>query len=82
MNLAHRAVQQRGGEPDAANHLYRWVNEHPAFEEAVYREWWFQVSPWRTGHDRESLWMNRHGASMRDDIMVCAINLSLHTIRA
>ncbi|KAI0094532.1 hypothetical protein BDY19DRAFT_901695 [Irpex rosettiformis] len=68
MDLARRAVHHRGGEPDAANHLYRWINDHPSFEEVVYHEWWFQISPWRPGKDAQSLWMNRHGASMRDDI--------------
>ncbi|KAI0348125.1 hypothetical protein BDW22DRAFT_1350275 [Trametopsis cervina] len=68
MNLAHRAVQHRGGEPDAANHLYRWMNDHPSFEGATYHEWWFQISPWRRGKDPESRWENRHGTAMRDDI--------------
>lgn len=75
MNLARRAVHHRGGEPDAANHLYRWINDHPSFEEVVYQQWWFQISPWRPGKDAESVWMNRHGASMRDDIFVSSVQI-------
>ncbi|KAI0685087.1 hypothetical protein BC835DRAFT_1421619 [Cytidiella melzeri] len=69
MDLARHAVQQRGGEPDAATHLHRWISDHPAFEETVRQDWWIQVSPWHPGKDAESQWMNRHGASMRDDIL-------------
>lgn len=70
MNLAKQAVQHQGGEPDAANHIYRWVSEHPAFEEVVYRQWWFQVSDWNSGRDADSRRKNRHGLAMRDDILV------------
>lgn len=72
MYLARQAVQHQGGEPDAANHLYRWVSQHPAFEDVVYRQWWFQVSPWNRGRDAESRRLNRYGAAMRDDILVRA----------
>ena len=70
MHLAHQAVKQQGGEPDAANHLLRWVSSNDAFEDVVYRHWWFQVSTWNTGTDAESRRMNRYGAAMRDDILV------------
>ena len=70
MHLAHLAVKQQGGEPDAANHLHEWVSSNSAFEDIVYRHWWFQTSTWNTGNDPESRRANRHGAAMRDDILV------------
>ncbi|KAJ3559010.1 hypothetical protein NM688_g597 [Phlebia brevispora] len=51
MHLASQAVKQQGGEPEAANYLQRWVSGHGAFEEVVYRRWWFQTSPWNPGQD-------------------------------
>ncbi|KIP11739.1 hypothetical protein PHLGIDRAFT_63365 [Phlebiopsis gigantea 11061_1 CR5-6] len=69
MHLAHQAVQQQGGEPDAANHLYEWVRNHNAYEQPVYRHWWFQTSTWNRGTDPESRRQNRYGAAMRDDIL-------------
>ncbi|KAI0756516.1 hypothetical protein C8Q80DRAFT_1129062 [Daedaleopsis nitida] len=69
MNLANVAVEQRGGEPDAANHLHAWMEAHPLLEDVVYREFWFQTSPWKPGHDHESARANRLGAMMRDDIL-------------
>ena len=70
MNIANVAVEQRGGEPDAANHLHRWVQESPLLEEAVYHEFWFPTCPWLKGNDPDTLRNNRAGAMMRDDILV------------
>ncbi len=70
MNLVNIAVEQRGGEPDAANHLRQWASEHPHLEDIVYREFWFQTGPWRHGHDLQTARDNRTGAMMRDDILV------------
>ncbi|OJT08457.1 hypothetical protein TRAPUB_640 [Trametes pubescens] len=69
MNMVNVAVQQRGGEPDAANHLERWVRDQPLLEEPVYREIWFQTGPWKEGHDAQTARENRIGAMMRDDIL-------------
>lgn len=69
MSLAHTAVQQQGGEPDAANHLYRWTTAHPAFYDVEYREWWYQTSTFYPGNDEVARTRNRHGALMRDDIL-------------
>ncbi|KAI0375494.1 hypothetical protein BV20DRAFT_960668 [Pilatotrama ljubarskyi] len=69
MNVVNIAVEQRGGEPDAANHLHRWVSEHPLLEEPVYREFWFQTGPWKKGDDPSTARDNRIGAMMRDDIL-------------
>ncbi|KAI0361087.1 hypothetical protein OH77DRAFT_1417285 [Trametes cingulata] len=69
MNVVNIAVEQRGGEPDAANHLHHWVSKHPLLEEAVYNEYWFQTGPWKTGDDPFTARDNRIGAMMRDDIL-------------
>ncbi|KAJ3556497.1 hypothetical protein NM688_g1998 [Phlebia brevispora] len=69
MHLAGQAVKQQGGEPDAANHLLEWISTQGAFEDVVYRHWWFQTSPWNPGQDPDSRRANRHGALMRDDIL-------------
>ena len=70
MNLVNVAVEQRGGEPDAANHLHRWTAEHPGLEDVVCREFWFQTCPWKTGSDPQSARDNRIGELMREDILV------------
>ena len=70
MNLANVAVEQRGGEPDAANHLHRWLLDHPELEDVVYREFWFPTCPWLKGNDVHTARHNRTGAMMRDDILV------------
>ncbi|KAF9817961.1 hypothetical protein IEO21_03036 [Rhodonia placenta] len=69
MNLCHIAVQRSGGEPDAANYLHRWVSDHPAYEEVVYREFWFPTSPWRRGTDSETRRSNRIANVFRDDVL-------------
>ncbi|KAJ8494525.1 hypothetical protein ONZ51_g2288 [Trametes cubensis] len=69
MNMVNIAVEQRGGEPDAANHLHHWLSTHPNLEETVYREFWFQTGPWKHGNDPYTARDNRIGAMMRDDIL-------------
>lgn len=70
MFLAHQAVKQQGGEPDAANHLHQWISSYDIFENVVYRKWWIQTSNWNKRQDEETKLLNRHGAAMRDDILV------------
>lgn len=70
MYLAHQAVKQQGGEPDAANHLHRWISQHDVFEDVVYRKWWIQTSNWNHGYEKDVRLLNRHGAAMREDILV------------
>lgn len=72
MNMCHEAVYRNGGEPDAANHLHRWISQSPVFEDVVYREFWFQSSPWRTGSDAATVRQNRIAQVFRDDILVSA----------
>lgn len=70
MNFVNVAIEQRGGEPDAANHLHQWMVAHPNLEEVVYREFWFQSCPWKRPNEPNASRGNRTGAMMRDDIIV------------
>jgi len=70
MNHCHTAVQHSGGTPDAANHLHRWVSEHAAFEDVVYREFWLPTSPWFKGKDPQSVRQSRIAHVFRDDILM------------
>jgi len=63
--FANLAARNRGGNVDAATHLHKWVSEHPAFENIVYRDYWVPVSHWPTNDE----FMRRMGTYMRDDIL-------------
>ncbi|KAI0778675.1 S-adenosyl-L-methionine-dependent methyltransferase [Trametes elegans] len=69
MNMVNIAVEQRGGEPDAANHLHRWMRDNGQLEEIVYNEYWIQTGPWKRGPDHATAHDNWIGAMMRDDIL-------------
>ena len=44
------AVEALGGDVDAANKLYGWVKDHPAFEDVEYGDvWWRNVGPKEQG---------------------------------
>lgn len=62
---AEAAVNQRGGTPDAANHLREWVEKHGAFDEVIYQDHWIPTAPWYK-HDPWKHW----GDEMREDIYV------------
>jgi len=68
MSYIRRAVEARGGDADASSHLHEWVSNHPAFEDVVYRPFWFPCSAWLPGNDPETKFWNGIGATMRDDI--------------
>jgi len=68
MCMVRAAVKQRGGEAEAANHLYRWISEHPSFTDVVYRDFFFRASPWVPPNFPDAAKLNRWGASMREDI--------------
>ncbi len=70
MNFVNVAIEQRGGEPEAANHLHQWLSTHPDLEEVAYREFWFHSCPWRRSNEPNAARDNRTGAMMRDDILV------------
>jgi len=68
MHEARKAIQKQGADVDAAHHLFRWVSEHPDYERVLYRDFWFQLSPWKQGKDEQSLRDNRVGTIMREDM--------------
>ncbi|KAF5312136.1 hypothetical protein D9619_002720 [Psilocybe cf. subviscida] len=43
--LMREAIQNIGGDTDAAAHLHEWILENPRFEDVVYREYWLPVVP-------------------------------------
>jgi hypothetical protein len=50
LSFLHDAVEAQGGDVNAATHLYEWVQNNPAFEKVVYREYFLPiVPPPRTG---------------------------------
>lgn len=68
MCMVRAAVIERGGDVDAANHLYRWTSEHPSFTDVVHRSFLFPTSPWIPSNHPSAARMNRAGSLMRDDI--------------
>ena len=75
--MVRTAVNQRGGETDAANHLHRWVSEHPMFTDVVYRSFFFPASPWFPSDHPDAAKLNRTGTFIRDDILVRRFLLDL-----
>ncbi|CAL1694319.1 unnamed protein product [Somion occarium] len=69
MKLAQRAIRHRGGEVDAADHLYMWVSHHGAFQDVVHRQFWYQASPWNRHNDAESRRQNEIATTMREDML-------------
>ncbi|KAF6754309.1 S-adenosyl-L-methionine-dependent methyltransferase [Ephemerocybe angulata] len=45
--MAHmnQAIQKKGGDVDAARHLWKWVTSHEAFEDITYRDVWVPCIP-------------------------------------
>lgn len=80
LSYVHRAVQERGGEADAASHLHEWISNHPAFEDVVYREFWVPCSPWKRGNDPETIFWNEIGTLLRDDIKVSNVCCGLDSL--
>ena len=71
MKLAQKAIQHRGGEVDAADHLFGWVMHHGAFRDVHHRQFWYQASPWRRENDIHSQRENEIATTMREDMLVC-----------
>lgn len=83
ITLARQAVHKRGGHVDAAPLLYRWISEHRAYEDVVYREAWLPVGDWVNSPDiqkhpivsamtREELEnLSRLGRETGEDMLVC-----------
>lgn len=78
MALVRRAVIQSGGDVDAAFHLYDWIANNPAFEDVVYREFFFPIiDPRDTTKDTPA--QKRLYKYVRDDLLVsaCAPTMTL-----
>jgi hypothetical protein len=71
MSLANMAVRQRGGTPDAANMLYSWTLQNPAFEDVVYEEYFVPSAPFISRQDPDYHFKRTISEIMRDDILVC-----------
>ncbi|KAF9055905.1 hypothetical protein BJ165DRAFT_1429469 [Panaeolus papilionaceus] len=68
MALVRRAVIQSGGDVDAAFHLYDWIANNPAFEDVVYREFFFPIiDPRDTTKDTPA--QKRLYKYVRDDLL-------------
>jgi hypothetical protein len=70
MSLANMAVRQHGGTPDAANMLYSWTLQHPAFEDVVYEEYFVPSAPFMSRQDPDYHFKRTVSEMMRDDILV------------
>ena len=70
LSFARVAVRNAGGSVDAAANIQSWIADHPAFEDAVCRDYWIPSSTW----DRSDETQMRIGETMRDDILVCAVS--------
>ncbi|OCB89014.1 hypothetical protein A7U60_g3821 [Sanghuangporus baumii] len=44
--LVRQAALRRGAHVDAAALLNRWISEHPAYEDVIYREAWLPLGGW------------------------------------
>ncbi|TFY78398.1 hypothetical protein EWM64_g5617 [Hericium alpestre] len=69
MSSLNFAVRQRGGSTDAANMLYPWVLDHPAFEDVVYREFFLPTAPFYSHRDSDYRRNQAIGEVMREDIL-------------
>jgi hypothetical protein len=71
MLLLNMAVRQRGGSPDAANMLYSWTLQHPAFQDVVYEEYFLPTAPFMSGQGPNQDFLRSISEILRDDIYVC-----------
>jgi hypothetical protein len=71
MLLLNMAVRQRGGSPDAANMLYSWTLQHPAFQDVVYDEYFLPTAPFMSGQGPNDDFLRSTSEILRDDILVC-----------
>jgi hypothetical protein len=71
MSFCNMAVRQRGGTPDAANMIYSWTLQHPAFEDVVYEEHFVPTAPFMSSEEPNHHVMRTISEILRDDILVC-----------
>ena len=70
MSFLNMAVRQRGGTPDAANMLYSWTLQHPAFEDVVYQDYFIPTAPFMSPGEPNYNFMRSIGETFREDIQV------------
>lgn len=70
MSLINMAVRQRGGTPDAANMLYSWTLQHPAFEDVVYEEYFIPTAPFMSRQEPNYRFLRSISETFREDILV------------
>ncbi|PPQ99299.1 hypothetical protein CVT24_009167 [Panaeolus cyanescens] len=52
--LLRFAIQNNGGDVDAAPNIIKWVQDHPAFEEVVYKDFFLPIIPRPRNPERET----------------------------
>ncbi|CAA7264772.1 unnamed protein product [Cyclocybe aegerita] len=67
MTFLNVAIRTKGGDVDAATHLYDWVSSNPLFEGAVYREFWLPVVP-GPREANETEFQRRFYTKLREDV--------------
>ncbi|KAI0257290.1 S-adenosyl-L-methionine-dependent methyltransferase [Lactifluus subvellereus] len=68
MSFLSMAVRQRGGSTDAANMLYSWTLQHPAFEDVVYEEYFVPTAPFMSCQEPNYHFIRSISETLRDDI--------------
>jgi len=71
LSLLRNAIEARGGDINAATHLYDWVRNNPAFEEVVYREYFLPVVPPPREGAKAEFWV-KFDKTMRENLLVCS----------
>ena len=63
------AIDEKGGDINAATHLHSWVSRNPAFEGVVYREYFLWIVPPPRGPLEAEIFRSID-ASMRENALV------------
>ncbi len=70
MSFLNMAVRQRGGSPDAANMLYSWTLEHPAFDDVDYQDYFVPTAPFMRRSEPNYDFLRSISETFREDIQV------------
>ncbi|KZV94251.1 hypothetical protein EXIGLDRAFT_767312 [Exidia glandulosa HHB12029] len=63
-----RSVRKRGANIDAASLLHRWIGQHNAYEDVVYRDIWLPTSPFLPPDAEDAHRLNFIGELLRQDL--------------
>ncbi|KAH9178870.1 hypothetical protein EDB89DRAFT_987720 [Lactarius sanguifluus] len=69
MSFCNMAVRQRGGSPDAANMVYNWTLQHPAFDDVVYQDYFIPTAPFMPSDDPKYDFIRPIAETFREDIL-------------